>query len=605
MGLAFVSVDFEARKNAYLFQQSLKDNSEENLRGFFFDGWSYLFITDQRLGKWDSIFGKEKSVVDLQDVDAIIRHEKLTGPKVVVTKKDGSEVELVGSWIADPDDISLLQQIHAGSDPSDEDSRRDYLFDASSEQIPVPPSLHSPQSKAAIKQAVAWEKKRAKWEEGGRSKEEAPQASDQRRRNASAQVQQEFSGGMNELGNIETDAREGAKELPADKEAQAKDVGKKTLDSARKREAKQLEKVEKAVRRNVAKVQSGLLPGEECIAAVGKLTSTVFVSNMRIGVAKPDGLIVEDFRLEDVEGLRIEEAALGAKLMLKSSGAKEVKLWSGPEVDEARRFVETFEKESLSPQPLFSDLLVRYENAMVDAMDRTRKKADPNRNWLLRAIYSHSDGKPGDAVRALGKVLSDVGSFDDFKAIVSRFVKSGDLDSDYQPQELFEGHSGWFSDKEYIVVFPKALVVKGTYCKLSGATRAEVVEEGQDSTEHVYEGQFFTGVTALLIGRGGSNRKVGEDNRQAFLVVTDPKWQQSVQLHPDRVGEAKKFVRRLEQKVAGFELPAARPAVPAMPSSSSGGRGVADELSKLKGLLDQGAISEEEYTAAKRKVLGN
>jgi hypothetical protein len=38
MGLAFVSVDFEARKNAYLFQQSLKDNSEENLRGFFFDG---------------------------------------------------------------------------------------------------------------------------------------------------------------------------------------------------------------------------------------------------------------------------------------------------------------------------------------------------------------------------------------------------------------------------------------------------------------------------------------------------------------------------------------------------------------------------------------
>lgn len=614
MGLALVSVDFEARKNAHLFRQSLSDLSEEDLRGFFYDGWSYVFITDRRLGKWDPIFGKERSVVDLRDVDTITRHDKLTGPKVVATKKDGSEIELAGSWIADPDDIGLLQQIHAGSDPSDEESRRDYLFDANSDQIPLPPSLQFPQSKAAIKQAAAWEKKRAKWEAERLQKEQARFAEESERgvtknplTDDSPKVHTDPQEEVNDpASGVAEEARalpEGTNAVKVAHPAEAVQPRREAEDFERKNEGKSAMKIEQATKKHVAKVRLGLLPGEDCTAALGKTLATVFVSNMRVGVVKSEGQILDDVKLQDVESLRIVAGKFGSKLMLKTRGSEEVKIWSGDEA-EAKWFIRSFERESASPHPLFSELLAQYDAAMEIAMVTTQKKAAPVRNWLLKALVSDSGGDSSDVIRSLEKVLAKVDSFDDFKAIVSRFVKAGQLDASYLPVEMVVGDKRWMSSGGYVLVFPKVLVVNGNHCVMSESTRAEVVEEGQDNTQYVYEGQYFTGGAALLLGRGASSKKVGNDSRKAFLVLTDAKWQQAIELHPDKIADAKKFVFRLSKRVAEFNPSVAQKPTTQSPSFDPVTSGVADELTKLKAQLDDGAISFEEYEAAKRKALG-
>jgi Short C-terminal domain len=59
----------------------------------------------------------------------------------------------------------------------------------------------------------------------------------------------------------------------------------------------------------------------------------------------------------------------------------------------------------------------------------------------------------------------------------------------------------------------------------------------------------------------------------------------------------------LEQEQGGrAQQPAA--AAPAPTASASGGEDVVARLRELKGLLDAGALSQDEFDAAKRKVLG-
>lgn len=587
MPQAVVSIDFEARKNAYLFREWLSDHSDEELQGFFIEtSVTFLFLTDKRLGMWDSNWLKEKRVVDLKDIGTITRHEKLTGPKVVITKKDGSDVTLSSTWLGDSADIDLLLQMYAGFDAIESDSHRDHLFDITSEQIPVPSSLQSPNTKAAQKQAVAWEKKRAKWVAEGRQKEQARFAKEKERRFPNSSPKDDSQ-------NLDLEAQTTVSDSASDIAEEAE----------RKNEEVSVTKTEQAETKHVAKVRRGLLPGEECGAALGKTLSTVFVSNMRIGVVKSEAQIVEDVRLQDIESLRLVEGKFGWKLMLKTKGSDEVKLWSG-DGDEAKRFLSTFERESASPHPLYSELLAQYDAAMEIAPVSTQKKAAPVRNWLLKALVSHSNGESTDVIRALEKVFAKVDSFDDFKAVVSRFVKAGQLDSSYLPVELVTGDKRWMSSGGYALVFPKVLVINGSHCALSESTRAEVVEEGQDNTQYVYEGQYFTGGAALLLGTGASSRKVGKDSRRAFLVLTDAKWQQAIELHPDKVAEAKKFISRLPKLIATLQPSASQRPTPRLASAEPATSGVADELRKLKALCDEGAISSEEYEAAKRKVLG-
>ena len=57
---------------------------------------------------------------------------------------------------------------------------------------------------------------------------------------------------------------------------------------------------------------------------------------------------------------------------------------------------------------------------------------------------------------------------------------------------------------------------------------------------------------------------------------------------------------------AAAMTPPAAPAAPAAPApAGGGGTDVVAELTKLKGLLDAGVLSQDEFEAAKAKVLGS
>ncbi|HMJ04286.1 MAG TPA: SHOCT domain-containing protein [Conexibacter sp.] len=59
----------------------------------------------------------------------------------------------------------------------------------------------------------------------------------------------------------------------------------------------------------------------------------------------------------------------------------------------------------------------------------------------------------------------------------------------------------------------------------------------------------------------------------------------------------------LEQQQAAPAPAPPPPAAPA-PAVAGGGQDVVARLTELKGLLDAGALTQEEFDAAKRKVLG-
>lgn len=58
-----------------------------------------------------------------------------------------------------------------------------------------------------------------------------------------------------------------------------------------------------------------------------------------------------------------------------------------------------------------------------------------------------------------------------------------------------------------------------------------------------------------------------------------------------------------QQPAAAAPPPPQAAAAPA-PAAAGGGQDVVARLSELKGLLDAGALSQDEFEAAKRKVLG-
>jgi Short C-terminal domain len=70
-----------------------------------------------------------------------------------------------------------------------------------------------------------------------------------------------------------------------------------------------------------------------------------------------------------------------------------------------------------------------------------------------------------------------------------------------------------------------------------------------------------------------------------------------------RESEQEQRLQALEQQQAGAQQPAA-PAPAAAPPAAAGGQDVVARLSELKGLLDAGALTQEEFDAAKRQVLG-
>jgi Short C-terminal domain len=67
----------------------------------------------------------------------------------------------------------------------------------------------------------------------------------------------------------------------------------------------------------------------------------------------------------------------------------------------------------------------------------------------------------------------------------------------------------------------------------------------------------------------------------------------------------KRHEAREQQEYEDQQYADASQAQPApAPPPAAGGTGTADELERLKGLLDQGALTPAEFDAAKQKVLG-
>jgi len=54
-----------------------------------------------------------------------------------------------------------------------------------------------------------------------------------------------------------------------------------------------------------------------------------------------------------------------------------------------------------------------------------------------------------------------------------------------------------------------------------------------------------------------------------------------------------------QQQAQAAPAPAAAPAA----ASAAGGESIADQLTKLKGLLDSGVLTQDEFSAAKQKAL--
>jgi len=71
-----------------------------------------------------------------------------------------------------------------------------------------------------------------------------------------------------------------------------------------------------------------------------------------------------------------------------------------------------------------------------------------------------------------------------------------------------------------------------------------------------------------------------------------------------REAEQEERIAALEQQQAPAPATAAMAPPAAAPAAPSGGTDVVAELTKLKGLLDAGVLTPEEFEAAKKKVLG-
>jgi hypothetical protein len=71
-----------------------------------------------------------------------------------------------------------------------------------------------------------------------------------------------------------------------------------------------------------------------------------------------------------------------------------------------------------------------------------------------------------------------------------------------------------------------------------------------------------------------------------------------------REAEQEERIQALEQQQAPAPAAAAMAPPVAEPPAAAGGTDVVGELTKLKGLLDAGVLTPEEFDAAKKKVLG-
>lgn len=121
-----------------------------------------------------------------------------------------------------------------------------------------------------------------------------------------------------------------------------------------------------------------------------------------------------------------------------------------------------------------------------------------------------------------------------------------------------------------------------------------------------YQGRTYNlPATAWVEAAGGISKRMitTHDNRELYLMVegvgADNTWAFVVSVNPEKGLKARQFAA----KVSGAPGPPPR-AAPAVSAAPDGG-GVADQLAKLAELHKSGSLSDEEFTAAKAKLLSD
>ena len=139
---------------------------------------------------------------------------------------------------------------------------------------------------------------------------------------------------------------------------------------------------------------------------------------------------------------------------------------------------------------------------------------------------------------------------------------------------------------------------KGTF-SYSSKTEFGVISEGTNTEQFVFGGQYLIGAWAVVLGRGVSIEKKGNDNRLCYFIAADDDWQVDIPIDSERTAQSEKLAMRLSKKVAHLGQPEQRP----MPESIEKN----DITEKLRALVDfhkEGVLSDEEFSLARARLLG-
>jgi hypothetical protein len=347
-------------------------------------------------------------------------------------------------------------------------------------------------------------------------------------------------------------------------------------------------------------VEKNLLRGETCRAVLPALGSNIFLSDIRVGLIDSSGMVHGDYPLQSVTDFRFEKKTLSAVLHLSVVGASERKLGSVSLKLDVEAFKKELDDARQTPEGLYLELADQYANAFGERDAGKSKKDSKNRNLMLGAMALARQNDTNGVHEVFYKLLKNKVPHGTFKEHVRQLAEAGPLRMEDVPTDLYDALG-----KGFLLFFDGGFSLEGRFHKYSPDVSFAVVEDGQDTRQRGNEGQYFTGGTAFLLGRGGSSRKEGSDDREAEIVITGPSWQESLSIDPDEVGSARKLIARLEPKIKKSQKgqpkvsPEATKNVPATSSS-----GVADEIKKLSDLRKEGVLSEEEFQAAKRNALG-
>lgn len=152
----------------------------------------------------------------------------------------------------------------------------------------------------------------------------------------------------------------------------------------------------------------------------------------------------------------------------------------------------------------------------------------------------------------------------------------------------------------YILASRSAITDGQSFGLLSSKSEFEIVNEGAYTKQKVFAGQHLTGWAAVFLGPAGTFKDVGKDSRRSYFVATDKDWQFMIPLHPEKTGDADKAARKLKALISSFGLTEKvdKEQVPAQQES------LTEQIEKLVGLHQQGALSDEEFANAKKRLLG-